>query len=93
MIFAKYKVDEIYCSISDLDTDQLRSLTEFSHNNLIRIKMIPDVRGFLNRHLTIDFYEHVPVLTFRNIPLDDYANRFIKRLFDLAFSICDLICS
>ena len=49
--------------------------------------MIPDVRGFLNRHLTIDFYEHVPVLTFRNIPLDDYANRFIKRLFDLAFSL------
>ncbi|MEC9187051.1 MAG: undecaprenyl-phosphate glucose phosphotransferase [Bacteroidota bacterium] len=82
-----HKVDEMYCSISDLNTDQLRRLTEFSHNNLIRIKMIPDVRGFLNRHLTIDFYEHVPVLTFRNIPLDDYANRFIKRLFDLAFSL------
>ena len=82
----KHGVDEIYCSISDLNPDQLRKLTEFSHNNLIRIKMIPDVRGFLNRHLTIDFYEHVPVLTFRNIPLDDYANRFIKRLFDLLFS-------
>ena len=34
--------------------------------------------------LKIDFYEHVPVLTFRNIPLDDYANRFIKRIFDLS---------
>ena len=83
----KNNVDEIYCSISDVETNLVRCLTEFSHNNLIRIKMIPDVRGFLNRHLTIDFYEHVPVLTFRNIPLDDYANRFIKRLFDLAFSL------
>ncbi len=86
------RVDEIYCSISDLNTDQLRLLTEFAHNNLIRIKMIPDVRGFLNRHLTIDFYEHVPVLTFRNIPLDDYANRFIKRLFDLLFSTFVIVC-
>ena len=81
------KVDEIYCSISDLTTDQLKALTEYADNNLIRIKMIPDVRGFINRHLKIDFYEHVPVLTFRNIPLDDYASRLIKRLFDLFFSL------
>ena len=83
----KNNIDEIYCSISDVETNQVRYLTEFSENNLIRLKILPDVRGFLNRHLTIDFYEHVPVLTFRNIPLDDYANRFIKRLFDLAFSL------
>ena len=85
------KVDEMYCSISDLNPEQLKSLTEFADNNLIRIKMIPDVRGFINRHLKIDFYEHVPVLTFRNIPLDDYANRFIKRIFDLLFSIIVII--
>jgi len=85
------KVDEMYCSISDLNPDQLKSLTEFADNNLIRIKMIPDVRGFINRHLKIDFYEHVPVLTFRNIPLDDYANRFIKRIFDLLFSMTVII--
>ncbi len=85
------KVDEMYCSISDLNPEQLKSLTEFADNNLIRIKMIPDVRGFINRHLKIDFYEHVPVLTFRNIPLDDYANRFIKRIFDLLFSMIVII--
>ena len=85
------KVDEMYCSISDLNPEQLKSLTEFADNNLIRIKMIPDVRGFINRHLKIDFYEHVPVLTFRNIPLDDYANRFIKRIFDFLFSIIVII--
>ena len=81
------KVDEIYCSISDLTTDQLKDLTEYADNNLIRIKMIPDVRGFINRQLKIDFYEHVPVLIFRNIPLDDYVSRLIKRLFDLVFSL------
>jgi len=85
------KVDEMYCSVSDLNPEQLKSLTEFADNNLIRIKMIPDVRGFINRHLKIDFYEHVPVLTFRNIPLDDYANRFIKRIFDLLFSMIVII--
>ena len=79
-------VDEIYCSIADLTTIQLRKLTEFADNNLIRIKMIPDVRAFVNRQLKIDFYEHLPILVFRNIPLDDAINRLIKRTFDIIFS-------
>lgn len=79
-------VDEIYCSIADLKTAQVKQLTEFSDNNLIRIKLLPDVRGFANRQLKIDFYEHIPVLIFRNIPLDDLGNRFIKRTFDIIFS-------
>ena len=85
------KIDELYCSISDLSTEQLKTLTSFAHNNLIRIKMIPDVRGFVNRHLKIDFYDYVPVLTFRNIPLDDYFNRLIKRIFDFTFSFFVII--
>ena len=83
----KNNIDEIYCSISDLKTNQVSYLTEFSDNNLIRLKLLPDVRGFSNRKLKIDFYEHVPVLIFRNIPLDDIANRFLKRLFDFLFSL------
>ena len=80
------EIDEIYCSIPDMETKQLQKLTEFADNNLIRVKMIPDVRAFVNRQLKIDFYEHLPVLVFRNIPLDDPINRAVKRIFDIAFS-------
>lgn len=88
MEYAKQNnVDEIYCSIADLQTEQLQEITEFADNNLIRIKMIPDVRAFVNRQLKIDFYEHLPILVFRNIPLDDLANRLLKRVFDIIFSL------
>lgn len=80
------KVDEIYCSISDLKTEQISHLTEFSDNNLMRLKLLPDVRGFANRQVKIDFYEHIPVLLFRNIPLDEMLNRILKRIFDIIFS-------
>lgn len=81
------KVDEIYCSIVDLETNQLKKIAEFADNNLIRIKMLPDVRAFLNRQLKISFYDHLPILTFRNLPLDDFVNRLIKRVFDIVFSL------
>lgn len=80
------KIDEIYCSIPNLTTYQLQKLTEYADNNLIRIKMIPDVRAFANRQLKINFYGHLPVLSFRNIPLDDFINRWLKRIFDILFS-------
>ena len=81
------KVDEIYCSIPDLETSQMQRIEEFADNNLLRIKMIPDVRAFVNRQLKISFYEHLPILSFRNIPLDDVVNRFVKRQFDIIFSL------
>jgi putative colanic acid biosysnthesis UDP-glucose lipid carrier transferase len=84
-------VDEIYCSIADLKTPQVKQITEFSDNNLIRLKLLPDVRGFANRQLKIDFYEHIPVLIFRNIPLDDIINRALKRTFDVVFSLMVIV--
>lgn len=84
-------IDEIYCSIADLKTPQVKQITEFSDNNLIRLKLLPDVRGFANRQLKIDFYEHIPVLIFRNIPLDDIINRALKRTFDVVFSLMIIV--
>lgn len=85
------EVDEIYCSIADVKTEQIKQLTEFSDSNLVRLKLLPDVRGFANRQLVIDFYEHVPVLVFRNLPLDDIFNRFVKRTFDIFFSLSVIV--
>ncbi len=84
-------VKEIFCSVPDLTTQQIRELVEFADNNLIRIKIIPDVRGFLHKKLRIDFFEHIPVLLFRNIPLDGFHNKMAKRIFDIFFSLFVII--
>lgn len=85
------KVDEIYCSLSGLETEQVTELMEFSDRSLIRFKVIPDFRGFLNRKVEIDFYELVPVLSMRNEPLQLLGNRMVKRGFDVVFSTIVLL--
>jgi putative colanic acid biosysnthesis UDP-glucose lipid carrier transferase len=78
-------IDEIYCSLSALDNSQIDKLVEFADNNLIRVKLIPEIRGYSN--LKMDFYDNLPVLIFRSISLDEYLNRALKRTFDIAFSL------
>jgi putative colanic acid biosynthesis UDP-glucose lipid carrier transferase len=85
------KIDEIYCSLSGLDAEAVTRMMNFADNNMIRFKVIPDYRGFLNRKIKIDFYDLVPVLSIRNEPLQNGFNRISKRLFDIAFSLMVII--
>ncbi len=80
------EVDEVYCSPSSISKEQLNSLTEFVDNNLIRMKILPELGEFTYKKLKIDFYDILPVLILRTIPLDDIINKFIKRTFDIVFS-------
>jgi putative colanic acid biosysnthesis UDP-glucose lipid carrier transferase len=79
-------VDEIYCSITELENEQVGNLMRFADKNLIRFKIIPDFRGFHNKKVQIDFYDSVPVLSVRSEPLQSFFNRTIKRTFDVLFS-------
>jgi putative colanic acid biosynthesis UDP-glucose lipid carrier transferase len=87
----KHHVDEIYCSMTDIDNERLNKLIDFSERQLIRVKIIPDFRGISYKKVRLDFYEAFPVLTFREIPLDDALNKVAKRTFDIVFSLLVLL--
>lgn len=81
------EVDEIYCSPYDLGREQVARLIDFADNNLVRLKFLPDTSGFNNRKFQVDFYDLLPVIIIRSIPLDDIMNKIIKRSFDILFSV------
>lgn len=85
------KVDEIYCSISGMEAEEVANMMTFADRNLIRFKVVPDFRGFLNRRVKIDFYESVAVLSVRNEPLQNIGNRLVKRYFDIVFSLLVIV--
>ncbi|MEY3188873.1 MAG: hypothetical protein RIT41_1408, partial [Bacteroidota bacterium] len=60
-------------------------------NNLIILKFIPDEREPLARNLILDYYGYIPIISLRNFPLDIAANKVIKRVFDIIFSIIIII--
>lgn len=85
------EVDEIYCAVSELTNKQLNQVIDFSDNNLKTLKFLPDNKGIYSKKLKFEYYKYVPVLSFRNIPLEDSINQFIKRVFDILFSSAVII--
>nr|WP_297761821.1 exopolysaccharide biosynthesis polyprenyl glycosylphosphotransferase [uncultured Muriicola sp.] len=81
------KIDEIYCSVRDLKNNELSELVNYADNNLIGLKFIPDNKEIFTKKLNLEYYEYLPILSFRELPLDDPFNRFYKRLFDFTISL------
>jgi len=80
------EVSEIYCCLPYIRYTQVKKLIDFGEDNLIKVKLIADFRGFSMKGLELERYDLIPVLNVNPIPLDDYKNRLVKRSFDLAFS-------
>lgn len=85
------EVDEIYCSPSALSNKQIQQLVNFSDNNLKVLKFIPGNSTIYTRKLKLDYYDYMPILSFRNIPIHDSLNKAIKRSFDVVLSLFVII--
>ena len=81
------EIDEIFCSISELNNEDLLAVVNYADNNLKVVKFIPDSSKVLSKKLQHDYYGIIPILTFRTIPLDDPFSSLLKRLFDIVFSL------
>jgi len=84
-------IDEIFCSVKELDNEQLLELTDYADNNLRMLKFLPNPDTILSKHLQYDYYGNTPILSLRQIPFDDPVNQLAKRSFDLIFSLIIII--
>ena len=85
------KIDEIYCSLNEITNEQLKDLVEFSDDNDITIKFIPDAKEIFSKNLKIDYYELFPVLSLQKTQLHRPIIKVVKRVFDVVFSLFVMI--
>lgn len=83
----KNNIDEIYCSVSELRNDDLTDFINFADNNLKTLKFIPDNKNIFAKKLKFEYYDYIPILSLRDIPLHSPINSFLKRSFDIIFSL------
>ena len=81
------EIDEIYTSIAELNNKELLSLIDYADNNLKILKFLPDNKEIYSKKLDFTYYGYLPILSLRNIPIDEPINQFIKRSFDILFSL------
>jgi len=82
----KEQIDEIYCSITELSNADMLKVIDFADNNLKILKFLPDNKDIYSKKLKYELYEYIPILSFRDIPLQERVNQIIKRTFDILFS-------
>ena len=79
-------INEIYFSVADLTNKQINKLIDFADNNLRELKFIPDNKDIYSKKLKYEYYEYIPILSLRTIPIQGSVNKVIKRLFDILFA-------
>lgn len=85
------KIDEIYCSMADLSSKQIEEFIFFADKNLKILKFIPDQKQLLSLNIVFEYYDYIPIIPQRMISLDESLNKFIKRIFDVVFSIIVIV--
>ena len=85
------KIDEIYCSLNEISSEQLADLVEFADENSKTIKFIPDTNEIFTKNLQIDYYEMFPVLSLQKTILHEPTTKIFKRAFDIFFSLIVIV--
>ena len=57
------------------------------YNNLKILKFLPDNKNIYTKKLKFEYYDYLPILSLRDIPLHRPLNALIKRTFDILFSL------
>jgi putative colanic acid biosynthesis UDP-glucose lipid carrier transferase len=81
------EIQEIYCSVSELRNEEIRELINYADNNLKTLKFLPDDKNIYSQRLTFEYYDYLPVISLRDIPLHNRLNAALKRGFDILFSL------
>ncbi|KAF2509244.1 undecaprenyl-phosphate glucose phosphotransferase [Flavobacterium zhairuonense] len=86
------EVDEMYVALHIDNIAVINQLVKICEQHMVRIKFIPDFQLYTKSNkVEMTFYENTPVLMFRREPLEAAVNRFLKKVFDICFSLFVLV--
>jgi putative colanic acid biosynthesis UDP-glucose lipid carrier transferase len=84
------EINEIYAHYEGNDQERINMLSKYCDNNLIRFFYVPDLNIFRGK-LSFTQFNQTPIVARRREPLTYPMNQFLKRLFDIVFSLLGLI--
>ncbi len=85
----KNRTDEVYIlhPLQEMDTmDLIRALSE----NVLEIKVVPDLLGFVILHHSLEELNGVAAINITHVPLQGW-NLILKRIFDIVISLAAII--
>lgn len=89
-LLEKYKPDEFIAALDD-EHANVGYLAQACEDSGTRFYLVPYYVQFLSKRPQLDSLNGIPMFSLRRIPLDNMANAFIKRTFDVIGSLLLII--
>ncbi len=88
---ARNKVDIFFCNLNSIGKDKFQYLVHLADSNLIKVKILSQFSKLELDNVSVQNYGYIPVLNVNEIPLDNSLNQFVKRAFDILFSVLIIV--
>lgn len=85
-------VDEVIIALPLNAHDKLGSIISVCEKAGVKTLIIPDYYDYLPSRPYFDNFAGIPLINVRDIPLDEFRNKFLKRSFDILFSGLVIFC-
>lgn len=77
----------LYCSLPSKEEKTIVPIIRYCENNLVHFYSVPNVHNYLHNRMYFNMMGNVPYLSLHRDPLSRTGNLFIKRAFDIVFSL------
>jgi putative colanic acid biosynthesis UDP-glucose lipid carrier transferase len=85
------KIKEVFCALPDSALAKIQILMRQADREMIRFKMVPDVKDYFRKNVKVQWFGHMPVLSARTEPLEIKINQVLKRISDILISLFIII--
>lgn len=85
------RIKEVFCALPDAQLDKIQSLMRIADREMIRFKMVPDVKDYFRKNVRVQWFGHIPVFSPRTEPLEIKINQVLKRSFDVLVSLLIIV--
>jgi putative colanic acid biosynthesis UDP-glucose lipid carrier transferase len=81
-----HEIDEIYCEVNSITSQQLKEIRDFSNKNNVDIRLISENKAIYSKSFMLEYIGTIPILKPKELPFEKFETHIIKRIFDLIFS-------
>ncbi len=90
-ILQDHLIDEIIIALPLYAHEKYKNIINTCEKAGVKTLIIPDFYDFLPARPYIDNIADIPLINIRDIPLEELTNRFLKRSFDILFSLFSIL--
>ena len=91
-IFDARPFEDAFIVLPLSEVEKIKYLIAVAERNGVRTHLVPNFAGSQEIHFKVGSLGDIPLLQMRTFPLDTYANRFLKRAFDIVFAATMMVC-